>query len=237
MRVAIHPQCLARYAKPLLPSWAAGTPVKAVPCEDRQVVPADFHDFFVASATVSGALIGLLFVAISVATERLKNAEAAGQLHRIGAYAAQVAFINTLVVSLFSLIPGDKIGPASLAVAIVGLVFVVAALLSLVRLQQVRWSRGRDAVFLVGLAVVFVFELLSGIDMNERPGDSSPVGTLAILVIVCFLIGIARAWDLIGGPSIGITREVVALVRAEQSARHRADTAADSPEAEDVPPA
>ena len=186
---------------------------------------------------MSGALIGLLFVAISVATERLENAEAAGQLHRIGAYAAQVAFINTLVVSLFSLIPGDKIGPASLAVAIVGLVFVVAALLSLVRLQQVRWSRGRDAVFLVGLAVVFVFELLSGIDMNERPGDSSPVGTLAILVIVCFLIGIARAWDLIGGPSIGITREVVALVRAEQSARHRADTAADSPEAEDVPPA
>ena len=164
---------------------------------------------------MSGALIGLLFVAISVATERLKNAEAAGQLHRIGAYAAQVAFINTLVVSLFSLIPGDKIGPASLAVAIVGLVFVVAALLSLVRLQQVRWSRGRDAVFLVGLAVVFVLELLSGIDMNERPGDSSPVGTLAILVIVCFLGGIGRSWELIGGPQFGIGHEVTALVRGQ----------------------
>ena len=190
---------------------------------------------------MSGALIGLLFVAISVSAERIKNAEAAGQLHRISAYAALVAFINTLTVSLFSLIPGDKIGPASLVVAIVGLLFVTASLLSLIRLRQVRWATGRDAVFLVGLAVVFVFELTSGIDLNEQPNDSGPVETIAIMVIVCFLIGIARAWDLIGGPSIGITREVVALVQAGESARHRAHTAtdssADSSEAEDAPPA
>ena len=38
------------------------------------------------------------------------------------------------------------------------------------------------------------------------------------MVIVCFVIGISRAWELIGGPSIGIAHEVVALVRGEEHA-------------------
>jgi hypothetical protein len=46
-----------------------------------------------------------------------------------------------------------------------------------------------------------------------HPGDSGAVNTIAVLVVICFLIGIARAWELIGGPSIGIAHEVVALVR------------------------
>jgi len=56
-------------------------------------------------------------------------------------------------------------------------------------------------------------QLTEGISVIADPGNSGDVNTIAILVVCCFFIGIARAWDLAGGPSIGITREVTSLVR------------------------
>jgi hypothetical protein len=196
------------------------------------VVPENIHEFFAASAGVAGALIGLLFVAISVSSDRLSRDKEGAQVHRIRASAALTAFTNALAVSLFALVPGDKIGPTALSVAAAGLAFVVASLLSLIRLREVRWATARDGVFLIGLVIVFVLQLWEGIDVTAHRGDSGSVDTIAILVIVCFLIGIARSWELIGGPSFGIAHEVTAIVR-DHTADHTADHAADHAKAND----
>jgi hypothetical protein len=192
------------------------------------VVPESIRDFFVASGSAAGALVGLLFVAISVASERVARAKAGVQLYRIRASGALTAFTNALAVSLFALIPGHKIGWTSVSVAAGGLAFVAASLLSLIRLRPVRGATVRDGLFLIGLAVTFVLQLIEGLDINAHPGDSGAVNTIAILAVVCFLIGIARAWELVGGPSIGIAHEVTALVR------HK-DEAEDPPEAPPPP--
>jgi hypothetical protein len=177
------------------------------------VTPADLHGFFSASASVAGALIGLLFVAISVAHDRLA-AEGAAQAHRVRAKAALTAFINALTVSLFALISNDHMGWAALVVGVTGLLFIAASLSSLLRVRRSQPGELRDALFLVGLVVVFVLQIRYGVLVIDHPHNTGDAEGIAILVFVCFLIGIARSWELIGGPSIGLLSEFRAIVKA-----------------------
>ncbi|HEY7264487.1 MAG TPA: hypothetical protein VH589_23760 [Trebonia sp.] len=193
------------------------------------MAPVDIHDFFLASAGVAGALIGLLFVAISVSAERMTREKTGAQVYRVSASAALTAFTNALVVSLFGLIPGDKLGTTSVAVGIVGLLFVAAAMISLARLRAAGWRSVRDGVFLVALAATFIVQLIAGAKLIASPAASGPVNTIAILVVVCFLVGISRAWELIGGPSIGLTHEVTSMVRGREDD-------ADAPAEDQSPP-
>jgi len=170
-----------------------------------------FHDFFLASAGVAGAFIGLLFVAISVAPQRVTG-EGADPAHRIRASAALTAFTNALSISLFALIPTVELGGTATVVGIVGLLFVAASLLSVVRLRRTTSIAFRDVSFLVGLLAVFGGEVIAGVHLLNED-QTSAVSSIAILTVVGFLVGIARAWELIGASSIGLRTEVAAAIR------------------------
>ena len=179
------------------------------------MVPDNVHDFFITSGGAAGALTGLLFVAISVSAARLQQRTAEAQLHRLRASASLTAFTNALTVSLFSLIPGHKIGPTACIVGALGLLFVLASLLSLLRRGNLRWKTAHDAGFMLGLSAVFAVQFCAGISVWVHPGDSGSVDTIAVLVVICFLVGIARAWELIRGPEIGLVQELSAFVRGK----------------------
>jgi hypothetical protein len=46
-------------------------------------------------------------------------------------------------------------------------------------------------------------QFYEGIDVWMHPGDLGSVETIAMVVVICFLIGVARAWELIRGPEVG----------------------------------
>jgi hypothetical protein len=70
-----------------------------VPDNLYPVVPTSYHDFFRGCATVAGALIGLLFVAISVSPEKLTGDRASAD-HQVRAGAGFSALVNSLVIAL-----------------------------------------------------------------------------------------------------------------------------------------
>jgi hypothetical protein len=170
------------------------------------------HEFFSASASVAGTLIGLLFVAISVAPERILGPNAS-DVHGVRAAATLTAFTNALAVVLFGLIPGFNSGYAATVVAIVGVLFIIAALLRVFPGWRAKQIRVVDLTFLIGLLAVFVVQLIAGIGLADHASDSGDLQTVCVLVVVCFLVGIERAWELVGGPRVGLGHEVVGRVR------------------------
>jgi hypothetical protein len=161
-----------------------------------------YHDFFVASAGVAGALIGLLFVALSVAPVP-EDDQAAAYRHRVRASGALTAFTNALTVSLLALIPSVDVGWPEFSVAITGILFLLRSAQERLATRAENPGSWRDLTFLFGLAVVFVFQAEAGLRLIHDHDDSGALQTVGILVVVCFLIGVARAWEMIGGPHMG----------------------------------
>ncbi|HXM86600.1 MAG TPA: hypothetical protein VN889_03105 [Solirubrobacteraceae bacterium] len=178
---------------------------------------ATAHEFFAASASVAGALIGLLFVAISVAPERVLGPDAS-EVHGVRAAATLTAFTNALTVSLFGLIPSFSVGGAATAVAATGMLFIVRSLIGVAPGWRAKRVRLRDFTFLVGLIVVFVIQLIAAIELDGNRADSGSLHTICILVVVCFLIGIERAWELVGGPRFHLFGTLFATMNGESDA-------------------
>jgi hypothetical protein len=76
--------------------------------------------FFTGTATVAGALVGLLFVALSVAPERLRGSGAPVE-HQAIAATAFTALIDALFVSLIGLQPGGALRYGAVIMGGIGL--------------------------------------------------------------------------------------------------------------------
>jgi hypothetical protein len=85
-------------------------------------MPEEYREFFVAAAGTTGALVGLLFVAVSVFPDEGRQDTTRGQFHARSS-AALLVFTNALVISMAALVPNVSLGWWAIATGISALVF------------------------------------------------------------------------------------------------------------------
>lgn len=174
------------------------------------VIPASFHDFFSGCASVAGALIGLLFVALSVSPEKLTGDEARTE-HQVRAAAAFSALVNTLVIALVALLPGASLGEAGIIVAAAGLATTAGLIIVLYREHQQK-IHSSDVRLLALLLILYSLQLANAVPLEGSPRSVGAVSRQGGLAILFFLFGIARSWQLVGARDVSLASTVTAVI-------------------------
>ena len=164
---------------------------------------ASYYPFFGGAATVAGALIGLLFVALSLSPERLRDA--ASVEHQAIAATAFTALVDALFISLIALQPGSGLQQGAAIFGALGLSSTVGLTLRLWRNRHLAHLSNRWPFFLVVIMAVYAAQLVTGL-LPETPAGAAD--RTATFVYVMFGVGIARAWQLLGLKGGGILDEL-----------------------------
>ena len=185
------------------------------------MVTGNYRDFFIAIATSAATLIGLLFVAMSVAQGRPKKH--AQVIHEFRAAAALFAFTNAFSVSLFGLVPGSNIGYPAAVVSVIGILFIAAGLRTTFSLPIEQQHRRPQFALILGLLAVLGFELFAGIELILHTAHRSALDTLGYVLVASLLIGVGRSWELVGDRDTGLLASVGILIGRNPGAVITAD--------------
>ncbi len=182
------------------------------------MIPDVYHDFFLAVAGAAGALVGLLFVAISVAPERAVGPDVE-LTQETRASTALTALVTPLTLALIALIPDTNIGWAALVIGALGVLFVAATIRRIVSGESDGKTPWAGMSILIGFLAVMTVELIAGIRLIVRPHVSGAVGALAGAMVASLAVGIARAWALVGARDSGITTSIRTLLLGHRDKR------------------
>jgi hypothetical protein len=163
----------------------------------------DFTSFFVASAGAGGALVGLLFVAVSVTPERNVGPAAPPERQAVAA-SAFTALINAFFVSLATLISSDSLGGVAMVVSAVSIVATLRLIGDLFPPHLSPRASVRHAGFLAVGLFVYGLQFFDGFQYTRYPQDSGWGYASAYLLLGIYAIGLTRAWQLLGARRRGV---------------------------------
>jgi len=167
------------------------------------MVPPEFANFFIASASAGGALVGLLFVAVSIAPEQIVAAQAPVERQAV-AGSAFTALMNAFFISLFALIPDFNIGFVIMPFSFICLLTSLIQAWRLLRRTN-NWQSLLRRAFLVIISVaLYGLEIWNAYLLFTNPSQVGYVYNLISFILGAFAIGLIRAWELLGVRRYGL---------------------------------
>ncbi len=168
------------------------------------------RELFTVTAEAAATLTGLLFVAISLAP-RHEPTSHLGTVQQIRAAASLLAFTSVLTISLFALIGPHSIAYAALIMGVAGITFTAASLRSMYESAHNRRLLRRQMGLILLLLTTFGCELGSGVALVNNVHDATALTVLKNVLVASLLIGIARAWELVGARDTGLLASLAVL--------------------------
>ena len=160
------------------------------------MVPEQWVNYFQASIQASAALVGLLFVAVAVAPERIFGREATPK-RRALAGSAFTALLNAFFISLVAVTPRTNLGYVTLVMGLIGF-------FNTLRLGRHFWGESHkrvdyDGVIVVlGSLVIYGLEIWFAVALLRRPHDPGNVENVVDVLLAIYALGFVRAWELLG---------------------------------------
>jgi hypothetical protein len=151
---------------------------------------SELHDLFSASVGASAALIGLLFVAISLGPEKVFGA-VADPGRRADAVGAFTALANIFFVSLAGLIPHASLIAIAI-IAVISILRIVNADVTMMRLFPGRRNWREFGLLSIAL---YVLEALFAV---RRASHGGPPDDLIYLLLALYSYALGVAWKLLG---------------------------------------
>jgi hypothetical protein len=201
------------------------------------MIPNAMDNYFIASTGASAALVGLIFVAISLwPREKMVGAPPAWRAVAGGSF---FALINAFFISLSALNTGLNLGWPVLVMCLLGLVNTLFLSLPLFR-PTPDWKEHISIILANRLMVfasfaVYVAEGYFGVRLLLSPDDALAVEGIALVLAFLYALGLIRAWELLGVEQIGLRRWLNPLQRISHSESERQDREEDRSISSDHP--
>jgi hypothetical protein len=169
------------------------------------MVAQDFANYFLAIAGATAALIGLLFVAVSVAPESTVRTRAPVERKAI-ASSAYTALLNPFVISFGALIPQPQqsLGLVEVAMAGLGVLDTLFVGRQLAWHPRSRLNAMRRFVLFAGSLTLYVSEMIDGWRLARSGVQPGVIFPLTYLLLAICVIGMGRAWQLLGARKTGL---------------------------------